>query len=1776
MTTVRVLLHVGAHHDYELHSLDFSTAFLQGSLHEEIWLRCPPGFTGSFPPSTQWSLRRPVYGLHRAPREWHDTLRTTLAALGFAPSTADPSLFLRTDTLLPPFYILAYVDDLVFATADTAGLAHMKSELQKRHTCTDLAALPSRAAEPPCRVALPCLAELLLLLLLLSLLCTAAAPTATMASPTDLTFDVEGRAIGFDVWVDDLQLFLQCDSRDGVSLFDHTSGVSTAPAVTADSTVRSQWTTRDAVARLAVRIHLPLAERAHFGQYKTAQSLYNAVVARYSSPAIAALSRLMVPYLFPDLAAFATVADLVAHLRTSDARYRAALPTKFCAKNPPPMYITLYYLATRLPNTPSSVRDHFLSLCPTELTVDLLEERLTAAKNSILALGASRDDCRTPFFEGCSPVPLLPKVASAAAVDLVGTEEVGAASAPRGGGGGGGGAGSGGFSGGSGGGGGSGRGGGGSGGGGGGSGSGGGGGGGGGAGRGAAAQRGGAAGSQRQQQPRSSETPSAQHLRDWYAGRGRSGGVGPCAYVLRTGPHSGEVYFDAILAAMYALADITEGDCYLSVPPDPSTAAAAPGAGTAAALGASASAALGASTSTLPGTAPTEALHSFTLDSGASHSFFRDSTTLTPLARPVAVSLAAPSGGPVLARSSTVLPCPTAPSGLLSGLHLPSFSTNLVSGADLQNAWPASPLPGPNSGPTRGLTERREPESCPVLSASRATSLVRTVRAGRVSRQRLPPVPSTHSMTLRPSTAPQRVPLPSPPASSLPDGPDLRSDSIRAASPTVTRFLATAVTDPLFESTASSALVAELVDFAAACRLDFTTSLVAESASVSVCPPSVGGECALGTDVLEDRQEEFECFAASVPHLVSMLISPEGDPDALDIPTPRSYAEAIEGPYSSQWQAAMDAEMASWKSTGTYVDEVPPPGANIFSGMWIFRVKRPPGSLPAFKFYHPTSRHVLSSQDVTFDESMSYYRVSQVDLAKPVEVAVDSGAARGAEPMGAGTGGVESGGAEPKRVEPRGAEPERVEPRGAESGGAEPACAESGGSPGVSLRREPLSPQRLREWYARRSRRATGAASAGAARGAAGAGAIGGAAGAGATGGAAGGAAGAGAARGAAGAGAAGGVGAACAGAGGAAGVVTGDPGAEGTGAASAVSGGAVQPQPYYVPLLQQVLAVLSTTWSFYSGQTRGLTEHRELESRPMSRVSRAASPVRTVCTVRRVSPPRPPPVPGTHSMTLRPSTAPQRVPLPSPPTSSLPDSPDPESDSLRAASPTVTRFLTTTVTDPQLETSAASALVAELVDFAAACRQDYATSLVAKSASASVCPPSVGGECALGTNVLEDRQEDLESFAAAVPHLVSMLLAPEGDPDALDIPTPRSYAEAIKVPYSSQWQAAMDAEMASWKSTGTYVNKVPPPGANIGVDFFQTFSPTPKMTTLWVLLHVAAQRDYELHSLDFSTAFLQGSLHEEIWLRRPPGFTRSFPAGTQWSLRRPVYGLHQAPREWHDTLWMTLATLGFAPSTAVPSLFLRTDTTMLPFYVLVYVVDLVFAIADTEALAHVKSKLQKRHKCKDLGELTSYLGLRITRDRAQRTITLTQSHMVQQVLQRFGFTYSSPQSTPLPTSHSLSAPPSDESVEPSGPYPELVGCLMYLMTCTRPDLAYPLSLLARYVAPGRHRKVHWDAAKRVLRYLCSTSGMGLMLGGRARAVLTGHADASWVDDLATQRSSQGYTFSLGSGSVSWWSTRSSSVISSSCEAEIYAGAMAAQELRLLTYPLTDLGEAPL
>ncbi|CAI7848844.1 unnamed protein product [Closterium sp. NIES-53] len=1507
-----------------------------------------------------------------------------------------------------------------------------------------------------------------------------------MASLRVLAFEHEGRPIQFDTWLDDLQLYLLSDYRDHVLLFDHTSGTAPTPLATAYRATRSHWLTPDAAARLAICNHLPLAKCAHFGQHRTTQALYDAVVARYSSLAMAAIGRLLLPYLFPELSAFATVEDLVAHLRTSDARYCAALPAEFHDKNPPPMYITLYFIVTRLPDSLCAVMDHFVALEPTALTIDLLEQHLLAAETSVVTVGAARGTPRTPFFEGCSPSPLAPSYASAAAVDVLGAEDVGAAFASakrrsskgRGGRGDGGGSGGGG---------------------------GGRSGGGGGKGGGSSGGSGGGSGG----------FDSGGGGSAGGGGSGSSGSGGGRAGATQRGDDDWRAEFgDEAERPRRAALLSAEGDCYLCVVLDPGTEAAA----------------LGASESALPGTAPTEALHTFTLDSGASCCFFRDNTTLTPLSAPVPIRLGDPSRGPVLAISSTVLPCPAVQSGSLSGLHLPSFSTNVVSTTALHDAMVTTTTPGgqrvsictcTRTGHHLAKFTRRPGSSLytlatkppqvsaspPALACPALPSLRRGVAARRSSLLLVSPDDCTPADLHMDVWGPARV------------SGQGRERYFLLVVDDYTRY--TTIFPLRNKGEVPDVLITwiRIVQVVSSpptsCGTFFRGEGILQSFTLPSSPQQNGiSEHHIGL-VMEVARTSM--IHAAIPHFLwpfavryaahQLNLWPRVSlPETL--PTLRWTREVGDASVFRVWGSC--AFVCNTFAEKLSARAIP----RVFLGF--------PPDAPGWQFYHPTSRRVFSSQDVTFNESVPFYHLcpSPNPAALPCSRSPSDRpppapglcSLRGAESGHAVSEGAGSGGAEPRGAEPGGAEPGGAEPEGVEPGGAESEGAESGGA-------EP------------RGARVSTA-------GDTGAGGVGVTAEAGGTGGAA--AAGPGGAR-TRGTGVAGSGGVVGAGAGGAGAGVPAKPGGNGVGGTRAVGAGA-------------------------RGTRAGGAGARGAGAGDTGTVDPGAGGAGAG---------------GTHAMALRPSSVPLRVPLPPPAESSLPAVPDPKSGLARAAGPTISRLLATAVTDPSFESSAASTLVAELVDFAAACRLDYATALVAEFESAS--PPSVGGECALCTDVLEDRQEEFECLAAAVPRFASMLIAPEGDPDAPDIPTPRSYAEAITGLYSSQWEAAMDAEMASWKVKRPQGS---PPAFKVryvargfsqrqGVDYFQTFSPTPKMTTLRVLLRFAAQRDYKLHSLDFSTAFMQGSLHEEIWLPRPPGFTRSFPAGTQWSLRRPVYGLRQAPCEWQDTLRTTLAARGFTP-TADPSLFLLTDTSLPPFYVLVYVDDLVFATADTEALTLVKSELQKRHTCTDLGELRSYLGLQITRDRARRTITLTQSHMVHQVLQRFDFHFSSPQSTPLSTGHSLSAPPSDESVEPSCTYPKLVDCLIYLMTCTRYDFAYPLSLLARYVAPGRHRKVQWwDATKRVLRYLCSTLGMGLVLGGRGPVVLTGHVDASWVDDLATQRSSEGYTFSLGSCSVSWWSTRSSLVLSSSCEAEIYAGAMAAQELRCLTYVLTDLGEQP-
>ncbi|CAI7849642.1 unnamed protein product, partial [Closterium sp. NIES-54] len=892
------------------------------------------------------------------------------------------------------------------------------------------------------------------------------------------------------------------------------------------------------------------------------------------------------------------------------------------------------------------------------------------------------------------------------------------------------------------------------------------------------------------------------------------------AELLRSGVAIFDLDFDVIISAMYALSFSAEGDCYWCVPPDPGIAAAA--------LGASAS-------GTPPGITPAEALHTFTLDSGASRCFFRDSTTLTPLPTPVPVRLADPSGGPVVASSSTVLPCPAVPPGSLSGLHLPSFSTNLVSTAALQDAmvttttpggqrvsictctrtgrhlatftrWPGLSLCTLATEPPQVATSAQIAASCSCHLQSHQT-LFWHHRLGHPSLPRLRGMHSRLLVSCLPRSLPPLPPSPAPPCLPCVEG-------RQHTTPHSSSFPST--TAPLQPSTWTFRL--ELRE-----RFDQDLSVLrlqsdrgAEFSS-DLLRDFCRGEGILQSFTLPDSPQQNGIAERRIGLVMEVARTSMIHAAAPHFLWPFAVRYAVhelnlwprvalpETSPTLRWTGKVgDASVFRVWGSRAFVRDTSTDKLSARAIPCVFLGFVP--DAPGWQFYHPTSRRVLPSQDVTFDESAPFYclfpyrsapslppplflapgpppvdplppqgpapssmsHVHPLPGTAPVQVVVVPGAplcaasggaaSGGAESGGAGSEGARSGGAEPKGVDPGGAESE-----GADSGGAEPrGAALSGGPAGASPR---LSSQQLREWLVHRPHRRSGAPGAG----------------------------------------------------------ELGDTGAGG----AAVTTGAGDP-----------------------------TE-----------------------------------------------------------------------------------------------------------------------------------PGAVGAG----------------GFGAGV--------------------------------------------------------------AGVG----------------------------------------------------GPG-TRGAGAARAGALT--LLGLQT-----------TLAALGFVPSTADPSLFLRTDTSLPPFYVLVYVDDVVFATTDTEALTLVKSELQKRHTCTDLGELRSYLGLQITRD----TITLTQSHMVHQVLQRFGFQHSSPQLTPLSTSHSLSAPPSDEW----------------------------------------HRKVHWDAVKRVLRYLCSTSGMRLVLGGRGPVVLTGHADASLVDDSAMQRSSQGYTFSLGSGSVSWRSTRSFLVLSSSYEAEIYAGAMAAQELRWLTYFLTDLGEHP-
>ncbi|CAI7748266.1 unnamed protein product, partial [Closterium sp. NIES-53] len=656
----------------------------------------------------------------------------------------------------------------------------------------------------------------------------------------------------------------------------------------------------------------------------------------------------------------------------------------------------------------------------------------------------------------------------------------------------------------------------------------------------------GASGSgQLQLQRRPRETLTSQQLHEWYAHSRGSLSTVRCPYVIRTGDRTGQTCrtlshtqsrcfarlsdawrtefgneaelpdwvellgqrvdifaldYDAILTAMYALPTSADRTCYLCATPDPGIEPAALGAGEAAALGASVSSALGAGEAAAPGagesalfgTAPTEALYTFTLDSGASRSFFRDSTTLTPLSRPVPVSLADPPGGPVLARSSTVLPCPAVPSGSLSGLHLPSFSTNLVAASASASNQLASPC------------------SCRTLSHQ---TLLWHHRLGHPSVQRLRSMHRRVLVSGLPRVLPPLPPSPAPPCLPCVEGRQ-RAAPHSSFPPTEAplqtlhldvwgsasvrgqgheRYFLLVVDDytrytTVFPLRTKGEVPDVLIPWIRAARLQLRERFRTEF-------PILRLHSDRGGEFSSDLLAAF-CAEQGIRQTFTLPASPQQNGVAercigLVMEVARTSMIHAAAPHF-QWPFAVRyaahqlnlwprVSLAETSPTLLWTGKVGDASRFRVWGARAFVRDTTADNLSArtvpcvflgfvpdasgWQFYHPTSGRVFPSQDVTFNELVPFYRLFpyrtaplppprcssslQVDpppLTLPVEVTGDSGPTEGGPARGATSGGAEPGGAEPGGGEPGDAEPGREESRGVEPGGTEPGGAAPGGA----------------------------------------------------------------------------------------------------------------------------------------------------------------------------------------------------------------------------------------------------------------------------------------------------------------------------------------------------------------------------------------------------------------------------------------------------------------------------------------------------------------------------------------------------------------------------------------------------------------------------------------------------------------------------------------------------------------------------------------------------------
>jgi hypothetical protein len=364
------------------------------------------------------------------------------------------------------------------------------------------------------------------------------------------------------------------------------------------------------------------------------------------------------------------------------------------------------------------------------------------------------------------------------------------------------------------------------------------------------------------------------------------------------------------------------------------------------------------------------------------------------------------------------------------------------------------------------------------------------------------------------------------------------------------------------------------------------------------------------------------------------------------------------------------------------------------------------------------------------------------------------------------------------------------------------------------------------------------------------------------------------------------------------------------------------------------------------------------------------------------------------------------------------------------------------------------------------------------------------------------------------------------------------------------------------------------------GIDYDKVSAPTARLESFRILLHIAASLDWDVQQFDVKTAFLHGILpdSETMYLEQPPGFEVEGKEDFVMRLMKSIYGMKQASRVWNATFNSAIKGWGFTRLACEWCVYRRSSASRTVLFA-VHIDDIISIASSPEENSRFLSLLRAKWEISALGPAKFTLGISITRHRPSRTVALTQTSMIDQIIEKFRQYDAHPADTPMAAGVVLERPDTSIPIPSSvadwmscTPYRELIGSLMYIAIGTRPNIAYAVSRLSTFL--DCYRPEHWGAAVRVLRYLKGTRSLSLVLGGNTPLRLSGFSDSDYASCTTSSRSISGYCYNLGTGVVSWSSHKQRTVADSLCYAEYIALHDASHEAIFLRQLLQGLGHA--